>query len=51
MKQTFLSILLFPLDLIYFTLDGAVITWRTLRRIAKKEKTQKRSEMATSTPQ
>ena len=41
MKQKLLSILLFPLDLIYFTLDSAIATWRFLRRVMRKERTQK----------
>lgn len=41
MKKALLSILLFPVDLLYFTIDGGIITWRSIRRISKKEQTQK----------
>jgi len=40
MKQTLLSILLFPLDLMYFTRDAGIVTWRSVRRLFKKEKLQ-----------
>lgn len=41
MKQSILSILLFPLDLIYMTIDAGIITSRTIKRKLAKEKLQR----------
>jgi len=40
MKSSFLKVILFPLDLVFLTLDSWVITFRRIKRILKKEKDQ-----------
>jgi tetratricopeptide (TPR) repeat protein len=41
MRQLLFKILLFPLDLIYLTLDGTIICWRSLGRLTKRQKVQR----------
>ncbi len=41
MRQHLFKILFFPLDLIYLTLDASIISWRYLKRLLKKQKTQR----------
>ncbi|MEX2606590.1 MAG: tetratricopeptide repeat protein [Kiritimatiellia bacterium] len=40
MKQLFLKVIFFPIDLIYLTIDGTISTWRTLNRLIRKQKVQ-----------
>lgn len=41
MKQILFKIIFFPLDLLYFTVDACIITWRSLMRKLKKKKLQR----------
>lgn len=40
MTKTFLKILLFPLDLVFLTVDSCIITFRRIKRLLKREKDQ-----------
>jgi tetratricopeptide (TPR) repeat protein len=41
MKQILFTVLFFPLDLIYFTLDAGIVSWRLVKRVFSREKAQK----------
>jgi len=41
MKNILFTILFFPLDLLYFTIDAGIVSWRFLKRIFRGKKTQK----------
>ncbi|MDF3127742.1 tetratricopeptide repeat protein [Kiritimatiellaeota bacterium B1221] len=41
MKQILFKIIFFPLDLLYFTADSCIVTWRMIKRLLKKKKQQR----------